>query len=1206
MSFHLEDSMSLNDVEESLISAISGKQLWGDLYFPQDYYEKIRSLILAYMQNHYISISSMCWRFPVTLTTFMVFLARYKFDNNFWGLLGKELKSHIDGPTETEIGASVRSTFRKYGFDFSDVSSERRVNLEPILYEAGLPPESTLDDLFYILNYDAHNVFDPQLIIDDLVDMRSYQIRKPLLKFLNRFKGDRALEFVTEIHEAMLSVDQSMASDSHYVGNYTDWKEKDTKKETAAKRKNQETQTRPYLFFDNSIKGLCLILPRIIMKNEWVEDAEWIITSDNGLAIRKPVMVLGDEGKRYIDSISVPVCPAAKYKVSLIDNENLDDKQLEPWDISGIADEGIIFFNADGRMINASYLPLPYAIAIYGSRAKVIDSSNILITQRYYPTNRPDYTIISIEPTGVNASLKCLSGSKTFMLGTRPQINMEFYGKTLFSLPITSTQHIFTEIPRIEIRVDEWAPIDEYEVRVGKYRIPINHLFAQGCAIVELDKLDSEICAHYGIYSIRLYHGDHFLKQAEFAFVPNIGTDYTPYLDWPKELSAKKSRFKFEKNANWQLEFSECIISNSKDYYIVDCPANVGAIEVKLKSLDESNAYSCSFELPIRPFEVDIIDGNGTKIEKSLKMIKLGLSDIQNEEYWISLRLFGDYADYGYTLQLRSVNGVEQMETLSLNQSKCCNFNLSSFNDTMNACPLPARFELHCENGEVFPLLCIVDNVQLLKRPVYLPQRHLLVVDAQDGEKDLIITRFGLDSTTQHLYHHDSRINKDGTCRGFECNPELKEGLYIVEQYNDQSGFEFENDNVAIVTSNKNTIFVSLRSKDSMVEKFADWLDQLMRDIIKAGATKDFSDSPSFEHLNRIGELKETPITDSDCEKIVSLVYFRLSKCSKEKKRTIELCMHAISQYALNSLDRLKILQTLIQMQCPQDVFDYSLKAYCLYLFEPGATDAIKLSEMVEPYSVELSMLLKMGAGGPIRDTLWRDKYIEIIGKESIKSLLSVPNAGNASVVAEEQKKFLREQGKSLVRISISPEISGEMEPIRQNMIKVTYNKIYFDKSKKPDIGIYFDHIRYVDQYVNWYSSHISKDGDILPETKAAINHVVMRYCENIMLSFRELKDKTDLSRRITQYERALQSRFNGDPESSIKVCIPARYFYLQGLAAFLARIPAEYRGYGWAIRAGEGFMIEAIEISPRIARRDLMMADTYLYLTGKEEKLCR
>ena len=171
-----------------------------------------------------IDIRYICDHYPCSVTTFLIFLVRYEYNVNFWGLIGQELNISINGPVEAEMGHCARRMFRKYGFDYSDVKDERRINLEPILYEAGSPPDSSLDDRFYVLKYDTYSVFDPQLNIEDLVAMRSYKIRKPMLRFFKRFRDDRAVEFVLEVHDAMLAVDQNMSGESHYIDNYSEWK----------------------------------------------------------------------------------------------------------------------------------------------------------------------------------------------------------------------------------------------------------------------------------------------------------------------------------------------------------------------------------------------------------------------------------------------------------------------------------------------------------------------------------------------------------------------------------------------------------------------------------------------------------------------------------------------------------------------------------------------------------------------------------------------------------------------------------------------------------------------------------------------------------------------------------------------------------------------------------------------------------------------
>lgn len=88
--------------------------------------------------------------------------------------------------------------------------------------------------------------------------------------------------------------------------------------------------------FDNGRRGLCLVMPRTIMDKEWVEEVEWIIKGGADFEIKKAMSVFGDEGRRYIESISVPVSPSDQYKVSLADRESMDDSNLIEWPVCGI------------------------------------------------------------------------------------------------------------------------------------------------------------------------------------------------------------------------------------------------------------------------------------------------------------------------------------------------------------------------------------------------------------------------------------------------------------------------------------------------------------------------------------------------------------------------------------------------------------------------------------------------------------------------------------------------------------------------------------------------------------------------------------------------------------------------------------------------------------------------------------------------------
>lgn len=1207
MRNQIEKGQSLRTMESIILQALQGKQLWGDINLSIDEYKALRDRMKELLLYRDMNVERLAALYPVAMTSFLVFLARYKFNTNFWGLLSEELSSPITGSNEAELGAIVRQTFKKYGFDFSDVKHERRVNLEPIFYEAGLPPESSLDDLFYILNYDSHTVFDPQLIIEDLVEMRSYQIRKPMLKFLKRFKGDRAVEFVMDVHEAMLCVDQSMASDSHYVGNYSEWKSRERTKETISSRKKQEFQTKPYLAFDNGNRGLCLVLPRVLLKDEWVEEVSWYITTDIGLVQRR-LNVFGDDGKRYVESLMVPVCPSSNYKIELIDEEKLENPKLTTWTIEGIRRDTFLVFNATGRLINANYIPDPFGILVYGSGVIISNTKSVALRSQDYPTNRPEYAIQSLESTGRDGTITISTISKNVTLNTRPQVSMVFSGRTLFSIESTGDYRLFTEVPLLELIVEESTITNGLELRIGTENLLIDHLFVDGYAKINLLQAKNLAFDRFGTYSVRLYQYDRFIKLAEFTLVPRIESDYSPYISWASAIDREHfPNYRFKRIPDIQMEFEGCHVSVDENEYVVNCPSGMGTIPVKLDYSSNDATFSASLELPIRPFEFSISDSDEIQKESNTrKTFRLGLAEVQTKDLWLSLRFLGSFKQDNYKIILRTVNGIEQEETINIVHSGCTNKNLSIFYDTLQTCPLPAQFELQREenNGENVPLLLVSDTVQLSCRPSYSSDGYI-VLSVLDKGRNLTVTSFRNPGKSFQIPYEKSVLGKNRKKRGYKCPELLDSGFYIIETKVEEKAFEFEENNDTWLTNGNDTLYISSKGKGAEIESFSDWLDQLVKDILAAGINADIIMSSSYRLLDTISIYKGVVLTSEDCEKIIALAYFISSKCSNAKCISMKKCMAVISAMVLNSKSRLEIIRTLAVLQCPAEIFDVCLEYYHLLLFAAGSEDAIRLAGQIENYSTELSMLLRMGADDQIRNTIWREKYRELIGKEAIRDFLYVPGIVDCDQIIEEQRKFLREQP-SKVKVRLTRDISGEMEPITANMIKVTYKKIVFDKAAKPEIGIYFDRIRYVDQYVNWYITHSEQTWDLKAETRQDISSVVQEYCQSIIKAIGEVKKIAGLSRIAEQYDTALKARFGDDPLSNLKVAIPARFFYIQGLAAFLAKLPKEYQKYEWAVRTGEAFMVRALRIAPRIARRDILMASTYLYLARKEEALCQ
>ena len=215
-----------------------------------------------------------------------------------------------------------------------------------------------------------------------------------------------------------------------------------------------------------------------------------------------------------------------------------------------------------------------------------------------------------------------------------------------------------------------------------------------------------------------------------------------------------------------------------------------------------------------------------------------------------------------------------------------------------------------------------------------------------------------------------------------------------------------------------------------------------------------------------------------------------------------------------------------------------------------------------------------------------------------------MPKEKDPGKSAEEQKKFFREDKPCAVKIKLTNEVSGYMKPILE-MIEFSAKNPYLNLKKKPDYGIYFDWIRYVDQYVNWYMVSHDKNGDLVPWKRKEMVALVQTYCVEMVDIIAELKKDKAIGSMISRYESALHGRTDGSLTTALTVNNHSRYFYLQGMAAFLAKLPNEEK-YRSARIMGERFITRAISIAPRISRRDIVMATTFMYLVRKEQKLCR
>ena len=1218
MRKHITANQSIKVMENNIAEEVATLEIWGDLELSYEELEYMQERIKNYLERSFSDIEAFSRAYPHVITTYMVFLIRYKYDVNFWGLLAENLGTSIPQPSQAALGQCTKKMFKKYNMDYSDTKYEPRVHLAPIMYEAGLPPESCIDDLFYLFSYDVHRVFDPELVVDELIDMRSFAIRKPLLRFLERFRKDKAVEFILSVRDAMTSLGADSGSSSRYHENYINWKKTAQNKNVIINRKKQEYQTKPYLFFENGKKGLSIVLPRIILSNEWTMEVEWEIIFDGGKKKSVHCNVIGNDGVRYVDTLTVPVPPSKEYVVALEDFEGLDDTNIKPWEIEGVSNEELLMFNSNGRRVGAFYIPSPYGVIIVRDTFVIKDTKHVELSDQYYPTSISGYRILSITPTGSDASFTYEADNSIHTITSRPQINMSLSGKKVFSLEVfDNSPNIFTDIPELNITVDGVMVTNDLELRIGTGIYPIK-LKGNLENTFNLKKLLKNNIKGYGSYSVRLYQYGRFLKQIEFSYIPKLKSTYSPLLKWPDDNNRKRLiQYKFQKLAEWEMEFTNCTVFYEEEKYIVEAPPNAGVIHMTLKPVSDETGFECEIDLPVRPFEIELVDTvNDLRENLTNHRYRTGVDELITSDKWLLLQCYGEFGNSTYRIQLRTVNGVEQDSRIQLMQNQSGNLNIACFYDTIQKCPLPAEIVLvqeeNTENAVV--LISISEKSNLSVNPNYrcVNDKAYISLSVNDDEKDIEVQRFGRNHETIKLKYSDSTLGNTGKTRGYRCPNTLKEGLYVVNAIKKDTIFEFEEEEETVDLSvGRNVMSVSCRAKgETTITSIKQWLDLFVKDVFYCANDLDLSTRKSFvmfEKKQVFNGFQRTQFDDTDIEKLTALAYGITSRISNKNKQIIKECMNYIAIQLLERGDRIRIIEMLVDSKCSQEVFDICMKEYSLMLFFGDKRGLQTLASKVEPYSVELALLLSMSTDGSIRECFWKEKYRNIIGKEAIIKMLDVPSERKEEKIKEERIKFLQEKPGNGVRIAFDDEISGNKEAMDGMISYDRKGNAVFDIRKKPDYGIYFAQIKYVDQYVNWYKNNHGRDNTMNEEKKQRMIALVKEEYQNIQNGIEKLRSDKEMWTINKQYRDTLRSRYYEETGSiSLNINSIPRYFYLQGLAAFLARLPIDRKDLDELRETGIRFMSEALTIAPRLSRRDIIMATTFIYLKRKEAKLCR
>ncbi|SFP59342.1 hypothetical protein SAMN04487928_10484 [Butyrivibrio proteoclasticus] len=1185
---------SLTKINKEVKQELHDKDFWGQIDVSKDDLEIIKNRIELLIDRG-VEFKQLFKDYPYAMVTYVVFLTKYQYNGDFWGMISEEIG--IDKPSGTDqaqIGKKILLTFDLAGLNYSPVKFSTRIYVDAVLYEVGEPPESNLGDLFYLFKYGFMSNVEPQVLIDEITT-RAYGVHKPLLHFLEDTPEATSLNFIVDMQDTYLSATQADDMSGKYASAYSDWHELDKEKTTyRSKKDDDQVEVRPYFTFDNGKKGLCIVLPRQNMVEEWVEGAKWILSGDDDYKIVKECFVQGSEGKRFTDQMTVSVRPCESYTLTFEYDDGFD-KHPTQFELKGIGSNDYLYFSSDGRRINQRYLRVPFGIVIYPSTSNV-GATNVERDIQSYPLITSDYRVEQIIPTDIDAEYIISTGSEDIVFQMRPQITISLSGKKLFGTDyIESEIPLFTEIPALDVSFQGFTSAEGLEIRIGKESLVVEDLDVDEETRIDISAGFDE--DDYGIKTVRIYQFNRFLKQERFFLLPEFKSNYDTELVWPHgNIKSNMAKITIKKIDGWEMNFSNGSAQDLVDKYVVSVPYVEGVLSGTIVSKLENLHVNVDFQLPICAYKTELISENSITE-------RCDLTDFLESKAWSSISFYGDYRDYEYTAEVFSVNGIEQKKQIKLSNTGAINFDLNVFRDTVQTAPLPVKITvINDETDEKLDLLIIEEVSKFKRRPGYAPKTRSIGIWDEDITGDVVVEKYAEPDFSLQLRYEDSTLNEKGW-RVFRLSEDdaLTPGYYRVVRENAMDDL-FSLDEVFSVSMDTDQFFVSGKGKNDDINSFKIWLEQIISELIKCRSVKNIPalrQSESYMARTHLLSYKDLDIDDDVVSYLVILAQMLEGKLSNEHKNIICGLMTLISRNVLTNQDRYRITKELVSLKVSEYVFGWCIKNYALMLLEyphdEKKGDIREVISGVKIASSRLALLMLMKLDTAIRDTLGNATYRDIIGQEAIVEMLQ--SSGTEVERTEDRKHFLREDGNSRVHVRLTKEISGEnrfYEMIDEERSRK--DRIYLDKKKIPDDGMYLNGTRYTDLFVNWYIRNHPGGGAADPQLDRAMRESFERFKKVVWLKLFTLKRMDNNGKYLAEYDAVLMNRTAGE---SMGFALP-NYFYFVAIAALVTRmdVPGEY---GNIKDEANMFMINAFEWAPYISERDMIMASLFLYLRKKE-----
>lgn len=1189
----ISEGKKLKDIEYEIRQELKRCDYWGALPISRKQYDYLCQALKERRGDKSTSefINLLFEEYPACVVTTMIFFIVFEYTNNeFWEPWSNRIGVDYSTNHASVEGNHMLETLEK--FHMNKYEDDGFKFITPLICQAGIP-DSNLDDIFYALT--TAERFDAHELVAEFKGWRATYIKKPLERFV-RLQEDSALNLIVLVHDVMLDgeVEDDETYEGRIFGQYVEWKEQNLNRKGVFKGKGAY-QEEPILYMDED-KGLCVILPEYILKDEYCDYIKWAIETEDRKLFSIECEVFNDGNSKHSMKKVVPLSAEEKYEVRISDPDHLEgEKTLDEWEIDGLLDKGYILFGDNGKKRTDDMITFDGGTLIVSDTVPGVRFMDVFETEVILPNCNgiKAYSLIPEKSTACVA----IGNTEQTIITLKKSIRASLcQGEYLFGSKESGyTYPIYTSEPAIRIEKED-GQVDGSISMVLRNRdtgvkktIAINQiddLINEGDSVTFKALSSFGVQNEYGRYSIKFYIKGLYKKEIEFAFIPDITYDEKPQTLWPNEKGTfLASGFRYKLPKNTSLEFSSRVneVTEKDDdgfWHLVRTREPNEYIEGTITmTVSEERQLVMPFRKRIRNLQWMMWKEDDIETELSYGEGRLDIKQL-SEDNWLlsfSMRQLQNSEECYISLETDEQEVLQQIKVRPSDKGKW-HIGLRAFEASIEGkkLPLTVRFRQKADNEEhVFNLVEIYESVILrglkiatfkrkLDEETIVPIQVLTWRPAPKGYnlQSLVIKSFAdLEMEDVPIEKVRNKTTKEGKkIQYMAFEDKLPPGLYKVA-YGEEDYFDFGFDEFEPPVLTYDNTFV--------VEQ------KILLDNFNQGNLSGILDAISASYRNE--------------EMLEQIVRISSGKCYQgeldinEFRRVIVFAIYALKNP--NGKCEKFILQLL------KDLYKNLDESGKSQLFD--TIIGVEIKEAVKKELIDFFGLYYVVTNAASQETI--DKIMSIDTFLGTRSVMKCPRSQwvlhslTASLGFDIMKEMTTKTPDGSIKVEPTYEMFGDTEYFYnmfdwESLLKMkNYKMPRIDLSKKPEDELIFWSDGFINLMIKWYFKGQGKHLELEKETEpiaADINRLSLSVKKTVGEDVKDYLDKT-IGRELQNCKGFYQL---------IAYSVKAGMIY--ALHDF-GKIELNKEELDLLNKFIDNMTI----IFPELIKRDILMAELYLYL---------